>query len=222
MPTEDQMIKRDIVNATIGLYLKDSSNIKEKKIAEKSKISEEQFYRFFKNKKEVLHYFYSDCVVQYQQMARDIEGFENATLEEKVSHFIYMMFDIFQPNRKFMEKTFDSLILMRLTASPFQKEVEKVFEHIADGDYSVSAIVKPVVANPFAFDIFARQYFLIIKFWLSDNSENYQNTMALVDKLVSFFTEAVQTRIPEKALDLFKYVVIDNVHKIPFIGKVFK
>jgi len=224
MPGEDQTLKRELAKIAIDLYLNHLSDFEENKIAEKLKISEDQFYLFFKNKKQVLHYFYSDCIVQYRQMVRDIEGFEEATLEEKISNFIYMMFDIFQPNRKFMEKTFDSMILLRIKASPFQREVEKVFKDIADSDYSVSAIVKPVVTNPLAFEIFARQFFLIIKFWLGDNSENYQNTMALVDKLVSFFAEAVQTRIPEKALDLFKYVVIDNVHKIkiPFLDRFLK
>jgi len=220
MPSEEQLIKRDIVKAAIGIYLKNKADFNEKNIATRMKLNEKQFTSFFKNKNEVLQYFYVDAMLQYREMVPEIEGFENATLEEKISNFIYMMFDIFQPYRKFVEKTFDALILMRVTASPFQKEVENIFKEISDSDYSVSALVKPVVSNPLTFDIFSRQYFLLIKFWLSDHSENHENTIALVDKSVSLFTEVIQTRIPDKALELFKYVVVDKIGKIkiPFIG----
>jgi AcrR family transcriptional regulator len=224
MSDEEHLIKGDIVKEAIDLYLKDSSKFEEKYIAEKLNMNEDQFYQFFKNKNEVLQYFYSDCVLQYREMARDIEGFEDATLEEKISNFIYMMFDIFQPNRKFMEKTFNSMVLIRIPASLFQKEVENVFTDIAQSENSISTLLRPFVVNPISFEVFSRQYFLLIKFWLSDTTENYEATMALVDKLVSLFTEVLQTRIPDKAMELFKYVFVDNVTKmnLPFIGRFFK
>ena len=66
MPSEEQLIKRDIVKAAIGIYLKNKADFNEKNIATRMKLNEKQFNSFFKNKNEVLQYFYVDAMLQYR------------------------------------------------------------------------------------------------------------------------------------------------------------
>ena len=51
------------------------------------------------------------------------------------------------------------------------------------------------------------QFLFLIQYWLKDSSKDKDRTLALADKLSSFFEEIVYNKTIDKGFDLLKFIV---------------
>ena len=57
----------------------------------------------------------------------------------------------------------------------------------------------------------------VIYFWLNDDSDDSERSIALVDKSTAFLGELVRSeKLAAKGVDLTKYLIANNVIKVPF------
>jgi hypothetical protein len=174
----------------------------------------------FPNKKAILGYYYPSLVIRYSAMIEEIEEFETYTISEKISNFIYTLFDMMEERREFVEDTFDKIVFRKKSDSVFHKEVTKLFKHFftTDGRIAVSA---GFVLKDYFYEFIAKEYLHIIKFWLKDESDGKERSFALTDKLTGFVEELVYNKIVDKGFDLAKYLISHAglAKNIPLFGE---
>ncbi len=214
--------KTRVIEAAIALYLAGTDHYTVKNICEKGEITQSEFYKLFGNKERVLWQFYPHCVDRYRVIITMMEDHDRMSLSEKLENFIFVMLDFFQEQRLFVEKTFGKMLAKRPAKTAFQKEVEDVFREILENENDVAFLQHTFLLNFLTYDILAGEFFSLVKFWLSDDSENYEKTMAYADKLISFLTEILEISIVDKGFDLAKFVLQNNLKNLPFYNWIFK
>ena len=214
--------KQKIINSAINLYVSGDKKYTVKNIASGAKLKESDVYNEFNAKSHILPAYYPSTVQRFREMIAEIDDFESFSLEEKLSTFIYSMFDILQEQREFVDETFDEMVFRRAKNSPFQQEVATVFRDFLETSPAASAMQGMFVLRQDTYDFLAKEYTHLLKFWLRDTTENFSSTVALTDKLVSFLAELVQSGLIDKGVDLFKFFVNNGILKfdLPLISRI--
>ncbi|MFV1883340.1 MAG: hypothetical protein ACMZ7B_02450 [Balneola sp.] len=178
-----------------------------------------EIYSLFSNKKAILSFYYPALIYQYWAMIEEIDGFEEYSLSEKISNFIYTIFDMMGENSKFVNETFVKYVFNEGSKSDLHKEVTSLFKDFltSDGEIAVSA---GFFMKDYFYSLLASQYLFLIDFWRKDKSEDKERTLALSDKLTSLLQEAVYNKTLDKTFDLVKFVFSSTGFgkDIPFIG----
>ncbi len=196
--------KIEITWAAVDIY-QDKGRVSIPDLVQATKLSATEIYELFPNKKAILAYFYPALVMQYWAMIDEIEDFENYSISEKFSNFIYTMFDLMAEREHFVKDTFDKLVFRKGSSSDFHEETTTLFKEFltTDGNIAVSA---GFFMGDNYYKILASQYLFLIKYWLNDTSDNKERTLALSDKLASLFEEIVYNKSLDKGFDLIKFI----------------
>jgi len=182
--------------------------------------SASEIYTLFTNKKAILEYYYPSLVIRYSAMIAEIDDFESYTISEKISNFIFTLFDMMDDRREFVEDSFDNMVFRKGCDSEFHTEVSNLFKHFftTDGRIAVSA---GFVMKDYFYEFIAKEYLDIVKFWLKDESDGKERSFALTDKLTGFVEELVYNKIVDKGFDLAKYLISHAglAKNIPLFGE---
>lgn len=189
-------------------------------LSEATEKSASQIYSLFPNKKAIIEYYYPSLVIRYSAMIEEIEDFESYTISEKISNFIFTLFDMMDERREFVEDTFDKMVFKKGCDSDFHHEVTTLFKHFftTDGRIAVSA---GFVMKDYFYEFIAKEYLHIVKFWLKDESDGKERTFALTDKLTGFVEELIYNKVIDKGFDLAKYLISHAglAKNIPLFGE---
>lgn len=128
-----------------------------------------------------------------------IPDFQDLTLSETISQFVYQSLDLFTEVGDLTEAELADV------QSSMQKKVAAIFDRIIERDGRIPFINR-FVFKPLVFDIMAWQYVQLIRFWLTDDSEGSEQTLALVDKSTALFQELAYSGVLDKGMDLGKFV----------------
>ncbi|MBO6794630.1 MAG: hypothetical protein JJ895_12020 [Balneolaceae bacterium] len=200
--------KIEITWAAVDLY-QEHGRVSIPDLVKATKLTATEIYELFPNKKAILAYFYPALVLQYWAMIDDIEDFEDYSISEKFSNFIYTMFDMMAERQIFVEDTFNKLVFRKGSSSEFHEETTTLFKEFltTDGNIAVSA---GFFMGDFFYKTLASQYLFLVNYWLKDSSENKERTLALSDKLASLFEELVYNKTVDKGFDLIKFIFNGN------------
>ncbi|MFN1836317.1 hypothetical protein AB2B38_013735 [Balneola sp. MJW-20] len=216
MTAEEINSKLEITYAAVDLYQEDKFTISN--LVDKTGKTASELYSLFPNKKAILRFYYTGLIYQYRAMITEISDFDNYTVSEKLSNFIYTTFDMMNENRAFVEATFDEYVFRKNNAQ-FKEETAELFEEFISEDPEV-AVSAAFFIGDFFYSFLAKEYLHILKFWTKDSSEGYERSMALTDKLTGFVEELIYNKIVDKGFDLAKYLVnhAGLGKNIPFVG----
>ncbi|MTI88465.1 MAG: TetR/AcrR family transcriptional regulator [Balneolaceae bacterium] len=203
MKVEEINTKIEICEAAIDLYLEDAFEIP--KLVKKTGKTASEIYTLFPNKQSILEFYYPSLIIRYRAMVGEIEGFETYTISEKLSNFIYTVFDMMDDRRAFVEETFHPMIGDRWTNTDFHNEVKELFKDFFTTDEHM-AVSAAFLLNDYFYAFLRNQYLSLVNTWLDDESDDQVRTMALTDKLTSFIEEVVYNKVVDKGLDLMKYI----------------
>ena len=223
MDNDVLLLKKRIIEAAINLYLNDSDRFTVDDVAEAAEVTKETFYEHFDSLSFVLPAFYVLCLAEYRTVRAAIGGYESFTLEERLSTFIYVMFDFLEEQQAFVAQTFEEYVMDDHTAR-FRKEVKALFRELLDTD-DVPTTNRFFTDRDLLHGFLTNQYLLLVSYWIKDESPQREKTVALADKLVAFFAELATFRGIERGVDLVKYLVnIDliDLDNIPFVGRWFE
>ena len=199
--------KEKIVAAAIALYTEDRAGFTMTKLARKTRIKKVEIYRLFNSHDAILKFYYPLCVHRYRAMIAEIDDFASWSFEEKLANFAYVLFDMLAEEREFVDEHFVEAIFHASSTSQFRREVESIFDQFADG----------LCGADWLSPLLAREYLHLVRFWLADESEGAERTMALVDKASTFCGAALRSgELLDKGFDLGKYLVANGVIKAPF------
>lgn len=202
MDTEKLNIKIELTDAAIDLYIEDQFTIPN--LTDKTGKSASEIYALFPNKKAILKFYYPSLVIRYRAMVGEIEDFDSYSISEKLSNFIFTLFDMMDDRREFVEDTFRKYEWKCTGNSEFQEEVKHLFKDFFTSDGNIATSAGFLIGDLF-YSSLKTQYLFLIKFWLEDDSEDRERTFALTDKITGFIEELVYSKIVDKGFDLAKY-----------------
>lgn len=211
MEIEELSGRKVIIDAALRIFVEQRDSFTIKRISERAGISTDDVRVFYPNKSAILKDFFSIIPDLYKVQSLDIEGFSALPLADKLSNYIYTSFDILQEHRDFVEMTFSLQDMGRNSTSWKEKSV-KQFMDFVDLDSRIPDLNRVVIPD-FLYSIAINEYFEIIQFWLKDESQGSEKSLALVDKLTSFIQEVMYSGVPDKGFDLIKYVVGQGIWK---------
>ena len=218
MTAEQINSKIELTGAAVELYLEHGA-FSMKQLGEKTGKTASQIYALFPNKKSIFNYYYPSLVIRYRAMIEEIDDFGSYTVSEKLSNFIFTLFDMMGEHREFVEDTFNQMVFDKKKGSAFYIETAATFKGFltSDGNIAVSA---GFLMKDYFYEFVAKEYLYIIKYWLNDSSENYERTFALTDKLTGFLEELIYNKTIDKGFDLAKYLITyaGLAKKIPLFG----
>jgi AcrR family transcriptional regulator len=221
--SESFQMQYQIADAAADLYAAGAGDFTLKDVAKKVDLDVGEIFNYFPDKKSILQFYYSSHVVRYEFMIDDIEDFESYTISEKLSNFAYASFDMFGEKRLFVEGTFDKLILGNCTKTDFEDEIERLIKRFLENDKHIS-LSSSFALNSFFYAFLRRKHLGLIKFWINDESKNYELTMQLTDKLTSFLQELMYNPIADKSFDLAKFMYANRkafLTNIPLVKQIF-
>lgn len=191
-------IKQKIFETGFSLYLENPMQFSVMNIAKKLKIKREQVYVHFPSKNSILRYFYELCFDEYINQTKEIKGYREFSIEEKLGHLVYTHIELFQKEKEFVENTFNESIFRASGNNVFQKSLENQVEKIISSSEGDGTILSGRYLSMFL----VKELFHIFKFWIKDDSENSQETIELVDKMISFLGEILSNQIISKGIEL--------------------
>jgi AcrR family transcriptional regulator len=214
MQNDEITFKNTIIQAAVSIYMENRTDFTLRKIALAAGCEVTDIQRYYPGKQALLRGFYDRIPELYRLSTHDISDFDSLTLGEKLGHYIYTSFDALNEQRDFSEETFDKMVLSRGNTE-WHKQTAGIFEEIVKQDDRVSDISRILVPD-FVWKLAANEYMQLIRFWLHDDSENAQRTLALVDKMTAFVNEIFYTSIADKGFDLIKYLASNDIWRFRF------
>lgn len=215
--------KLAITEVAVDLYIKQGWAFTLKAIADELDLTVAEIFNYFPNKREILKFYYASLVFRYQMMVDEIEDFDTYMISEKLSNFAYTSFDMLEERKAFVEATFEELIIYSYEKTQYEKEVEKLLQKFIENDALVSS-TSTFFLNQCIFSFLRRQYLSLVRFWLDDDSEEYEISMELTDKLTSFMQEIMYSAVLDKGFDLAKFLASNSkafLQNIPFAKNIF-
>ena len=200
-------IKLKILEEAIEIYSENQMQFSVRNVAKELKISKEQVYVHFPSKNAILRYFYQLCFEEYLKQTNAIKDYSNFTLEEKLGHLVYTHIELFQKDKEFVESTFNEVIYKANSKNVFQKSLEEQIEKILNESEGDASILPGKYLSAFM----VKELFHIFKFWIKDDSEQSEQTIELVDKIIAFLGEILSNQIVTKGIDLGRTILDQNV-----------
>lgn len=198
-------LRQHAIKAAIDLYLEDKSKFNMRNVAAKLEVQPAEIYKLFPTKEAMLKAWYKDIVKNYKAMVAEIEDFPSYTLAEKMQNFAYTSFDMLSEEREFFNHTFDKMVLRQGTSKGMGKDVKHMLKEWIEDDERIADSAQPFIGN-FSYELLAREYFHLLHFWKTDDSEDAERTVALTDKLTTFVEEVLYSKVVDRGVDAFKYL----------------
>ncbi|MCC5941485.1 MAG: hypothetical protein JJU37_08075 [Balneolaceae bacterium] len=179
-------------------------------LAETLGIKESEILEQFKTRTSILQYYYESRVHLCKEQSRFIDGYESFSLSEKLSNLFLTMIDLFSEEKEFVRKTYSALIVKRECGNNgFKKQMTNELKELFLGDETISTAGRPFV-NRYLFHAVYLQFHGLMWFWLSDDSPNHENTLALIDKWSTLIEEIFYSKITDKSFDLLKFLAYNS------------
>lgn len=179
------------------------------KFCKDNNITEEEFYNFYGSfdglKKGIWNKFYENTM---SVMTKSPE-FETFTTREKLLTFYYTFFEVLTANRSYilfsldenkeMMKNLDQLKGLRRKVKSFATDL------VRQGNEEKSAKILKQSEMVFSEATWIQMLF-IIKFWMDDNSAQFESTDVVIEKSVNTVFEVFDNTPLERILDLGKFL----------------
>lgn len=203
--------KSKVVSAAVEIYIEERQAFTLRNIAKKADCTVEDIQAIYPGKQAILKGYYALIPDRYRTTVQEIEGFETLSIGDQISNYVYTTFDILSEQRDFVEETFEENI-HRGGKSSWERESAKIFSKLIESDPRIPQMNK-LLLRDFMFDILAKEYLQIVRFWLHDDSEGSERTLALVDKIATFGADIAYSGVLDSGLDLAKYVFGNHICK---------
>jgi AcrR family transcriptional regulator len=197
--------KLTISLAAVALYEEHPDKLTYKSVAKATEMEVAHIRTLFPNKQAMLRFFYSSIPKRSYSMIEAIPDYQDLTISETVSQYVYQSFDLLNEHREFVDATFAEHVTDCGSGASLLKNTSKTFDRMIERDGRIPFLNR-MFLKPIVFDTMAWQYVQLLRFWMKDESEGTEKTLELVDKSTALFQEMVYSGILDKGVDLGKFV----------------
>ncbi len=211
-----------IIEATVDVYIDDPANVTPQAVCERAGLSVAVFDSHFSSVNDVIRAWYPHAVDVVAVQASGIPEFDSLSLQDRLGTFCFMLLDVMEARLPFVTATY------RHQAAPFgsefQRRLRETLQTILRAP-NVPGVNYLVVDTDVTRFIIAESIVQVIQTWLHDDTPDRARATALIDRVLSLLAEIMTNRVPEKAVDLVRYVVEAGylpLDRLPLIGDIFQ
>ena len=178
-------------------------------LADASELDVNLLYEYFPNRHSVLEFFYEGILIEYQEITKKIDGYNEFTLAEKLSNLAYTIIDLMKEHRAFVKQTYRRLIVCSSRKPAFNQAFKVQLKTIYENDAKQSSL-SAALNNELLYRAGLTNFHILMKFWIEDDSIGNQKTMELVDKWTAFVQEIHYTSILDRGFDFAKFLFYNS------------
>ena len=176
---------------------------------------------YFPTKEAIIHAYYEEHLDLSAQRLASIPDFNEFSLGEKLQAFFETQFELFLPDREFVDLSIKAITFSFSQDYPYLKPIRKRFFGIMSGMFE-PAIESGEIPDQLFLELtyqFLWDYYVgMIFYWLKDRSHQFENTTILIDKSLDLGMAFVRSNVMNKAFDmasfLFRHHVINHLDLI--------
>ncbi len=175
--------------------------------------SEQEFYQLFNSfealEADIWHDFFQHALDKMQGE----EVYQQYSGREKMLSFYFTLVEILKAHRSFVSFFFQMRNKRRVSfdgLKSFKRFREGYLDFVRDllleaGDTG-EILMRPVIGDRYA-ELLWPQTFFVLKFWVEDNSDNFERTDAAIEKVVNLSFDLMSKTPLDSAFDFAKFVV---------------
>lgn len=184
-------------------------------LAEELEMNPKEIFELFPNRKSILLFFYESRILIYKEQTKAIDSYSDFSLSEKLSNLFLTLLDEFLEYREFVLETYNKFISKNPLGTDFENEFKNELKTIFESDTQLSGSASFFV-NRFLYGTIYCHFHALILFWANDESEKYEQSLALVDKWCSLIEELFYNKILDKGFDFGKFLFYNSPFKHAF------
>ena len=175
--------------------------------AEKVGVSEADFYGNFSTLNSLERAIWADWFAEVRTALSADDNFSSFTFREKILSVYYTWFEKLLQNRSFALYQFEHA--KRELDPSFLKKLKDVFQEymneLVNGAIDSGEIKRNKLSEQYA-SAFWVQFLFVSKFWLNDESEDFQKTDAAIEKSVNLAFDFIGTGPLDRLVDFAKFL----------------
>lgn len=171
--------------------------------------SEDQFYDHFSSFESMERLIWKDYFLQVHAVLNKDKSFAEYSVREKMLSFYYTMIEALKRERSYVKYCFETVREGELNPY-FLKDLKdefKIFVEalIAEGMESGEILKRPVVSKRY-FDGIWLQFLFVMRFWIKDSSNGFEQTDAAIEKAVHLSFELMGKGPLDSMIDFGKFL----------------
>lgn len=214
--TQREANKKKILEAAVKLMAeKGFAQTSLREIAKQAGTPEPTIYKYYPSKEAILHYYFDVQTETLIGNLKKIKDFEKFSFQEQFHSVLDAMFDLFEPDRTFIQTAYQGVFRTNWIAAAEASEAAKArFLAIINGLLDAAIESGEIEELPFrdlVVEIFWEYSLAVTYYWLADVSPRYENTTQLIDKSLGLITSYLTSAILGKSYDLIKFLVREHL-----------
>ncbi len=211
-----------IIAATVDLVIsKDLKSATMREIARKAGVGDATIYNYFPTKEAILYAYYDNKFDQVTQALKTISDFNQFTFQEQLQTFFETKLDLFLADREFLAKTFKlsffTLSQHQSRVTPVKEKFIAIVRDIFDAAIEAGEIEDQVFLE-LTIQFFWEYYIGLIIYWLSDESEKFEQTSVLIDKSIDLACASIRAGLGNRIFDIgiffFKNHILSRMDRV--------
>jgi AcrR family transcriptional regulator len=190
-------------------------------IAKDAGFGEATIYNYFPTKEAILYCYYEDHVIQCTDILQNIDDFRTYNLQEQLQSLFNTSLSLYLGDREFVRETFPIILMGSSRDWPRLKPIRDHLLAAINDMIGAAAEVGEIpdqVFQDLIGQLFMDAYIGLVHYWLSDRSEDFNNTTVLVDRGLDLACAMLQAGVANKAFDLatflFKSHILSKIDKL--------
>ncbi len=187
-------------------------------IARRASVGSSTLYNYFPTKEAIVCAYYEKQLDLSAQKLREIDRFNEFSLQEQLQAFFEAQLEVLLPDRGFVDVTFRAVTISSNRDDHYSKPIRRSFSCIIADFFEAAIEVDEVPDQVFLaqiYDFFWYYNVGLVLYWLKDSSNQFENTTVLLDKsldlAVSFFKAGIVNKVLDIVTFLFKNHVINRL-----------
>jgi AcrR family transcriptional regulator len=177
--------------------------------AQELKISEDDFYTEFSSFDALNKDIWNDFLQTTIQSLHDSKEYQDYSVREKLLSFYFTMMEVLKKNRSYVLFHYQNFDRKELIPSFLKKARTTYLDYIntlvEEGLQSGEFKKRPYLSGKYAEALWL-QFLFVLRFWVKDDSKNFEQTDALIEKTVKLTFELLGESPLDSFIDLAKFL----------------
>lgn len=199
-----------ILAAAVDLFIdKGFRETSMRAVARQAGVGDATIYNYFPTKEALLYGYYQDALNRADATMRQVEGFADYDLRERMQLFVETVLEGFLPDREFVDQTFSSIFFHPLPVAKGIKSIRGRFVEIVDEmlQAATASGETPEITLKELICHFVWDYFIaVVLYWLRDDSEQFANTTVFIDTSMDLGYTLLRSGVIDKATSLASFL----------------
>jgi hypothetical protein len=175
----------------------------------KLEISEAEFYKHFNSFERIASDIWTDLLQDVIQKLENTGEYASFGVREKILSFFYAVVEQMKTTRSYIAWSSKGWLIPGKSL-PAKKAVEQklepFFENLMAEGYQTGELADRKKISDFYPKAMVIQFWFILEFWLKDESPDFEDTDAAIEKAVNLGFDLMQENSLDKAFDLAKFL----------------